>query len=82
MGISVQFTAKGLVLSNPGSSAVSVELAPGNAMRAANGGVVNPPEGKYWHVNMNTAKGGVTLGGTYGPVNMPGGSSVEFYIDG
>ena len=82
MNITIDFTDSGLTIKNTGSKTESIPLGGGNnTFEFSNGATVVPPGGKYWHVNMNTAKGGVTLGGTHGPVNMPAGSSVEFYID-
>jgi hypothetical protein len=82
MNITTDFTDSGLTIKNTGSNEVSIPLGGSNTFEFSNGATIAPPSGKYWHVNMNTAKGGVTLGGTHGPVNMPAGSSVEFYIDG
>ena len=81
MNITIDFTDSGLTIKNTGSQAESIPLGGSNKFEFSNGATVVPPDGKYWHVNMNTAKGGVTLGGTHGPVNMPADSSVEFYID-
>ncbi|ELR65869.1 hypothetical protein C942_00956 [Photobacterium marinum] len=62
---------------------VSLKLGGANSFETEIPGgtsVIAPPEGKYWHVDMNTAKGGVSLGGTHGPVIMPANSSVEWYL--
>ena len=82
MNITIDFTDSGLTIRNTGSRTASIPLDSGNSAFAfSNNTTVVPPEGKYWHVNMNAAEGGVTLGGDHGPVNMPAGSSVEFYSD-
>jgi len=62
---------------------VSIELGGSNSFETVIAGgtsILNPPEGKYWHVDMNTQQGGVHLGGEHGPVTMPHESSVEWYL--
>lgn len=81
MDITINFNGSGLTIRNTSSNAITIPLGPGNSFNFPNGASVVPPYGKYWHIDMTTAQGGVSLGGTHGPVNMPGGSSVVFYID-
>lgn len=69
-------------LSNNGPE-VSLNLGGANAFETEiQGGIstLTPPKGKYWHVDINTATGGFSLGGTHGLVIMPYGSSVKWYL--
>ena len=81
MNVQIDFTDDGLVIRNTGLEPMTIPLGPANTFLFSTGTTIDPPEGKYWHVNMNTAEGGVTLGGTHGPVHMPANSSVSFYVD-
>lgn len=80
MNIDIDFAVDGLTIANNGESQ-TIPLAGANAITLPNGSVVNPPAGKYWHIDTTRSSGGAVLEGTHGPLMMPKGSQAYFYVD-